>query len=100
MSWPPEQLHPGARAGLLVTEQVAPNKIFVDVGGNRERHCVMRLLDRILTFDTPPSLIVVKNEELFEAMRVAEVPHGVPAEPCVWSGLPRYPPPEDFLQFR
>ena len=93
VSWPPGRLHRGARAGLLVAEKAAPSKIFVDVGGNRELFVVMRLLDRLLTFDTVPSLIVVKNEELFYAMRDAGVEHANPAPSSVWPALPRYSPP-------
>ena len=92
-SWPPGQAHPGARAGLLVAEKAAPTKLFVDVGGNRELCVVMRLLDRILTFGTVPSLIVVKNEGLFYAMRDANVEHATPAPPSVWPNLPRWTPP-------
>lgn len=78
-SWPATH-HPGARVGLLLCEAAKPTKVFVDVGGNREIGCVTRLLDRLLTFDPPPNLIVVKNEEVFEAL----APSGVAASS--WKG--------------
>ena len=64
----PATSHPGPRKGLLLVEAAKPSKIFVDVGGTREVGVVMRLLDRLVAFDPPPRLIVVKCEELFELL--------------------------------
>jgi hypothetical protein len=75
-----------------LVEDAKPNKVFVDLGGNRERFVVTRLIDKLLAFPHPPTLIIIKNEELFHAMSRAGVPPGQLAPSAVWAGLPRYPP--------